>query len=258
MLVSVAAGALSSTIFSVQSGTQVTLANNWALPTATSSCSTVHHGQSYGTGIYQGSNANAKHTKIWNNRITQCHKSLDLGGGSWDVEFIEGGSSDIGVNVRGYGEPSTINFYEDEHDVMAIAVGNNTYTPLVINNMRISNDVQRADGWIQITGAAKLFFQNGLLNTTGIQGNAVLFNFNLGSGAGILVASNNNYAEATNGGAGMTFAQTNYASSSKVIYSGDSFNGSGFQSGYIGLPTSCSGLPSGTLENASGTLSVCP
>jgi hypothetical protein len=67
----------------------------------------------------------------------------------------------------------------------------------VINNIRLADDKQRAGGWIQVASAIKLFFYNAGPGGT-IQGNTVLFNFNLGSDRAILVAANNSYVQVNN------------------------------------------------------------
>jgi hypothetical protein len=268
--ISVPAGALQTTIATVVSGTSITVADAWPYATATNA--TVHNDRSYGTGIYIGNNANAKHNKIYNNRTSQCHIGLDLTV-SFDVNFIEGGFNDIGIQVRGLIEPSTINNYESEQDVQAVIVTNNNSTQLSLWNFRGSNANQRADGFMRLGNPGGSF---NIQNYGGIDGdmqnlNVILFRF--GSSSRVFTALNL-YTAANKPTSGATFDQVNYSSAFMTHYNMDAFlnvsgEGNSGISGYAGtvdvgqasshgIFTTCTNHPSGMIYSNAGVISLCP
>ncbi len=142
---------LQTTVVNVMDAQHVVLAAN--VPVAVSQA-TIITGQSYGIGLQNGANQNAIQQTFRRITYNRCHIGVRLAGGNAELDHINGGQSDTGIQIGGFvAEQVSINWYESEGDLRGI----DSMGPLVsVNNSRASNGSQYADGFFRFGGIVNI------------------------------------------------------------------------------------------------------
>jgi hypothetical protein len=149
--ISYAGGILQTTILSVTDATHIVMNANAA---ATNTHVSIQTGQSYGIGLQNGASQNALQQTFSRITYSNCHIGIRLAGGNAELNHINGGYSDTGILVGGFvAEQVSINWYESEQDLRGIE---STGPLLSINNSRMSNGNQLADGFFKFGGKVNL------------------------------------------------------------------------------------------------------
>jgi hypothetical protein len=250
---------LDTTIASVTNGTTVVLS---AAPTLSRTGVQITTGTSYGIGIYQGPSQNAKHTRLYSNLISYCDIGIDIAGGSVDIRHLGGGFGGTGILLgNAVVDAIIIEQFENEGDLRGIQV-NGGVAPVTIIGSRIANANQLADGFYKLGSGVTLIGSAsvsscgtglGSLNNT----NAVV----IGEGVNpvVLTSMTNQYACSA---ALVGYGRTLYGVTAINDNIGDAANSLlTFGSAKIlmnNLPTSSSGLPSGSLWRNNNVLTVVP
>jgi hypothetical protein len=242
--VSYAGGILDTTIASVTNGTTVIL-------TAGASFSqtgvTIHTGQAYGTGFYNGPSGNNKNQILLNNTISQCARGVDNENGSFFINGLGGGLNDVEVYVLQSTETSEIEDNQSEGSLQGLVNGNNSGT-IVWRSNRLTTTNALANGYFYFVGGGRFTF---LDNNSIVQSaaNSVLFGFGNTPTTPILLSVGNNLQP-------LTIAQINYATVANAVIMADEIGSNQTMDVFLGLPTSASGLVTGQLWNNSGVLTV--
>ena len=242
-------GILDTTIASYTNSTTVVLS---AAPSFSQSGVTIITGQAYGTGIYQGADGNQDKNMVYNsNQISDCQYAFDIEGGDFHIDNISGGSNDIGVYVNGSAQTSVVRNEQSEGNVQELYVTNNGGAGTILyEQSRMNNTNGTAYGLYEFVGGGRLTFLANNSNLTAVS-NSVLFAFGGVPTTPTIFSAGNNFAP-------LTLAEINYNATAYLEAVGDARSGTPGYGMFIGLPTSCSGQPTGTKALISNVLNVCP
>jgi hypothetical protein len=121
---------------------------------------TIITGQSYGIGLRNGANQNAIQQTFRRITYNRCRIGIDLVGGNAEIDHVNGGQSDIGIQIGGFvAEQVSINWYESENDLRGI---DSAGPLLMVTNSRLSNGNQYGDGFFSFGGRVNV--QNSFSN----------------------------------------------------------------------------------------------
>ena len=246
--VSYATGIVPATIASVTNSTTAIMS---AAATGVNQMgATIHIGQGYGVGIYNGQGSNQdKNQIIQNVQIDDCARGVDVEGGNVQIFNISGGTNDVGVYFGGGSEVSVIADDQSEGNLQALYEVNLAAT-VVYRESRMNTTAALADGFFYFAGGGRFsFLLNNSLSTP--PKNSVLFGFGGVPTAPVIFSAGNNLQP-------LTLAEINYNAVDNLSVNSDTIGSNDTISLAIGYPTSCSGITgTGQLANVSGAVTIC-
>lgn len=196
--VSYVGGILDTTVLIFTDSGHIVLAANAA---ANQTGCTVHIDQCYGIGIFSGNSQNAKHHKFDNNVSLHMAIVIQVEGGSFSVNHLNGEGDDIGIMV-GYSaigtatshmtEPCEINFFESEANLIGVY---GTASILTMRNCRIDNSLQQANGFFQLGGFSNFFNCGPVTDTSHETNQIVVARIGGDGGAGNIYSMGNVWAD---------------------------------------------------------------